>query len=747
MGLVLDGFTPNSVESFEGLITLLQAEKVPSIASPNCQNVQYWPGSVGSRPGTSAKWDLGAGINDIYHAELFTQVAPLSVAGIVSPIHKYPLFISDTHDLYHLGKRAEAILTLAGPPYNNPADDDTVTIGGVAYTFKTVLVPATPRQVQINATSTITLDNLKACVNLEPSADGTKYSSGTVTPHPTAFMLPRFAYTLTAQARVAGAYYNCITVSKSSAVLSWSSTTLLGGDDQGCTRIQIINPSVTHFQVASLYDRAYLTFSNGLIGVAPPYYWSPSQGWSALCSVAGEDISSMVVTDGAFGGVTAGWHSFTIIYRTRTGFETISQDQVHFNAAGAKKITITGIPAHSNPNVVEMRVAMTQASLASFYDTDVIVSATGTATVDISDTELAACNNVDDYFAYMSPLHNAAGCLIYHNRLVLWGNDTATSALLFSEIDQPETFREDEGSISVAREDGQRVVTCFVIRDILYIVKERSIYATSDNGEVPSLWPLTLIANNLGTSSISGVWSRTDTEFALILDPKGLYSFDGRPGNKISRLITPTWLTISQGAVGAVAEAMATAEVHADLTNEMIYCLVPTGTDTRPSKIFMADIKEGVTKPKWCPWITISSLWRSIIIIEAEIILFNASGRYVRKFDNTAKDDSGSVITSYYEIGAIQPGKRNKAIHLAGGIGMCVEGAGNLDVVLYGLHHAWTKTPTLVVLEATPTKEPIRLVNRTSEWFTVRVGTNALTEWWVLNNLTLYTKPWQYRNG
>jgi hypothetical protein len=100
----------------------------------------------------------------------------------------------------------------------------------------------------------------------------------------------------------------------------------------------------------------------------------------------------MVVADGAGGDVTAGWHTFTIIYRTRTGFETISPTVVHFNAAGAKKITITGIPAHSDPNVWEMRVAMTQASLSSFYDTDVVVSATGTATVDISDTELAACN-------------------------------------------------------------------------------------------------------------------------------------------------------------------------------------------------------------------------------------------------------------------------------------------------------------------------------------------------------------------
>jgi hypothetical protein len=66
------------------------------------------------------------------------------------------------------GVRAYSTLTLGA----NPANNQTVTIDGVVYTYKTTINNANPREVLIDTTKELSLANLYHCINDTGRAKG-----------------------------------------------------------------------------------------------------------------------------------------------------------------------------------------------------------------------------------------------------------------------------------------------------------------------------------------------------------------------------------------------------------------------------------------------------------------------------------------------------------------------------------------------------------------------------------------------
>lgn len=135
---------------------------------------------------------------------------------------------------------ATETLDFAGQPANN----DTVTIDGTVYTFKTTLTP-TAFEVLRGADATASRDNLVSAINLT-GTPGTDYAADT-TEHPTVSAAASGA-DLVATAETAGTAGNSIATTESSANLSWGGATLSGGRDGDQINLTAI-PTSTDTQV------------------------------------------------------------------------------------------------------------------------------------------------------------------------------------------------------------------------------------------------------------------------------------------------------------------------------------------------------------------------------------------------------------------------------------------------------------------------------------------------------------------
>lgn len=119
------------------------------------------------------------------------------------------------------GSAATGLLTLDA----NPAEDDTVTIGGVTYTFKSVLTMSA-NDVAIGATASATATNLANAIN-RSGVPGANYSEATDA-HP-AVSATAAVDNVTVTARVNGSAGNAITTTATGADISFADPALTGG--------------------------------------------------------------------------------------------------------------------------------------------------------------------------------------------------------------------------------------------------------------------------------------------------------------------------------------------------------------------------------------------------------------------------------------------------------------------------------------------------------------------------------------
>lgn len=124
---------------------------------------------------------------------------------------------------------ATATITSSGV---NVSNNDTVTIDGVVYTFKTALTPAA-NEVLIGASAAASIANLAAAIN-QQGTSGTTYGAGTLTP-PSAYASNVTATVITITARKGGTSGNSVAIAKSAATLTLSGATLSGGSGSDTT--------------------------------------------------------------------------------------------------------------------------------------------------------------------------------------------------------------------------------------------------------------------------------------------------------------------------------------------------------------------------------------------------------------------------------------------------------------------------------------------------------------------------------
>ena len=324
-----------------------------------------------------------------------------------------------------------------------------------------------------------------------------------------------------------------------------------------------------------------------------------------------------------------------------------------------------------------------------------------------------------------------------------------------SHVDDAESYDGVSGLMLVASNNGQAIRGAFKLRNLLYFVKERSLYVTSDDGvDEPSLWSIEEVSNQVGTPSVHGVGF--GEEWVVMAGRAGLYYFDGSTPQKLSQEIQPVWDSINW-------QYGSRLWVQVDTVEKRILVGVPVGSASEPSQILVLDYKEGFQDPlwmmleapgksrKWAPWYISAN---SCGLIErptgiAELFVGNNTGNgkiYALVKGNYS--DDGVAIDSYYTT-AFLTSTGATGRNLFGYVTGYVQGAGSLLISAFSPGDA-TETGIGTWTLVSPSPEDLELyTNLLAERVSFQLGTNAVGSWFSLTKFVPWAKadPWSFVRG
>lgn len=418
---------------------------------------------------------------------------------------------------------------------------------------------------------------------------------------------------------------------------------------------------------------------------------------------------------------------------------------------------------------VKARVKRSSGMVAGQFNIDLLGSSIG---LDTNGLVVTAATATTDYVEYEAELTAALTTVPADLQLRVFANVTPTSGEFFlcdeieiwpsdhetnpsvariSDVENPEFYDGLTGFLNVAENNGQGLRNAFVIRDILYLVKERSFYATKDDGvSPPSLWAIEEVSPTVGTPSIWGVGVGED--WVIICGRQGAYFFDGGRPQKITQEIDKEWKTINW-THGTKLWCVVNHE------DKQIYIGAPTGAATEPDKIWMMDYKEGFGDPlaaggkgrQWCPWAlpanSANMIERSAVTKPFFLMGSNDGSGLVYEYDRTVFSDDGTIIDSFYRT-AFLSHTQFTGRQLFGYLTLYAHGSGTLDITGF-LPDESTQAITGFTLAAQQKQDFERMINILSERVSYRIGVNALNERFILTKFVPWAKPdpWSFIRG
>jgi hypothetical protein len=371
-----------------------------------------------------------------------------------------------------------------------------------------------------------------------------------------------------------------------------------------------------------------------------------------------------------------------------------------------------------------------------------------------------------------------AGFLVDNIEIFPTAQPYNTSLVRASFAEDPESYDGVTGFMSVSENDGQTVRAAFLLRERLYLVKDRSMHVTQDDGvNEPSSWTINEVSSAVGTPSVAGV--DTGEDWAVIAGRAGMYIFDGGEPIKISQEIQPLWDTINWAAGQ-------TLWVRVDTRNKRILCGVPTGTATSPNVILVLDYRSLTSageigalgsilfstlsgklyavgrSRKWCPWhITANSCalaeradGTAQVFLGNGLVSGTGNGKIYQLSDTQFSDD-GAAINSYYTTYFFlshdleQTYQVRSHRKLFAYLAMYAEGAGNLSLSAFVDNEAYPTALMPLPLSSPAPKDLELPINLLGERVAFQAGTNTPGAWFKLERFipSLLPDPWSPVRG
>jgi hypothetical protein len=133
------------------------------------------------------------------------------------------------------------------------------------------------------------------------------------------------------------------------------------------------------------------------------------------------------------------------------------------------------------------------------------------------------------------------------------------------------------GIIDTTTENAQTVYGGFVMHDLLYLLKQSSMYSTEQNpNSEPGGWGIKEVSNRVGACGIYAY--DTGEEWAMMACRGGIFGFNGGQPVKLSLEIFNLWDLINWNAANTIV-------LRNDINNKRFYCWIPLPTGTSPTGV------------------------------------------------------------------------------------------------------------------------------------------------------------------
>lgn len=394
--------------------------------------------------------------------------------------------------------------------------------------------------------------------------------------------------------------------------------------------------SATDFGFVAFAGRAYITPCDGNTGLSGEVLYV-YEGDGTVARAAGgakptdSDGALAAANSAIAGNVEAGVHVFAVVYETDTGFLTaIGPDTLPtVTADGTHKIDLSNIPTSPNSYVTKRHIVATKLVLPSFFtgdtrgyqfffvpDGEINDNTTTSLTINFFDSELL--EDASYLLDMRETIPAGAGLTTYHNRLVLWATFADPSIALVSVAGEPEAMNSVDGIITFPL-DGNPITNAKEFRDVLYVTKITKTNAWTDNGDVPTSWPMTILDQGLG-ASLHSIGTILDSEGVnvdtlIIGGLSGIYLFDGvYQQQPMTWKIEDLWLALDKTTFNKI-------EVKVDSIRKRAFIVLADGT------MLLADFSNGldIKDIRWSPW-TFDPNITSVTFIDGNTLVLASDG-------------------------------------------------------------------------------------------------------------------------
>jgi hypothetical protein len=366
------------LDIFGGLVTDMAPADLPAGVSPDCADVAFLPGAVKTRPGLAPVFSALAGNPTVNY--LKTYIDP--------ELNRRLLFLAGDGKLWQ--EFPETSLTDLTIPDNSVSPVPPGTRAKSATLF---------------GREYIAFHDGKFGVDIPRQFDGTSYD----------------------RVSQAGPAAGPLTVADAPAETS----TNIAAAPTGAVRasnVVTITTTIAHFlipgQTVTIAGVADGSFNGAFVIASVPAVTTFTFLQSGADATSGGGTATLTPQ------ISAGTHKVTVFFKTRQGYLTQPAPPVAWNAAGGRRVTITGIPtAFGSINIAARILAFTASGGDSFYYTSglnhtpkmvIDNNSTTSITLDFSDAALLAGTPVDHLFRLVE-LGECAGVIGYASRLFWWG--------------------------------------------------------------------------------------------------------------------------------------------------------------------------------------------------------------------------------------------------------------------------------------------------------------------------------------
>lgn len=525
------------------------------------------------------------------------------------------------------------------------------------------------------------------------------------------------------------------------------------GAGYGPPTITAGNPTIISFSVPLNFITGNSIEITGMTGA-----WAALNNFWILKSNGPTQITVPLDSTG-FGAVTG-----TIVIHGLFTPAVLTADGIH-------TVALTNIP--TGPSyVVQRQIIATQAGGSEFFfipNGTIYDNTTTSFDVDFFDTDLVI--SADYLFDLLEIIPSGTGLCKYNGRLVLVGAFFYDQTALVSNVSDPETFSSVTGYVTIPIEnDGNSLVACAILRDILYLFRQVGFWNVQDNGGDPSTWPVNVTDLAVGTYQ-KGLCGFTTTQtgasdtgdILLISSREGIYIFDGairRP--ELTFKIQDIWskIPVANGAGG-----FNNVQVSQSVWTHQIFIAYPsTSSSVYADALLVGDYDPipGVIDPIGIRWSRFVFYWTPTAIKTGDnlyVTSIQTNPGYIFKLGTGFGNDyltnsTFSAINNYITtfLASIFPGWVcfYKAFRLR------INATGTVSVTLYGEDNVLTEnTPavgyvlnTLDSMTQPAGKEFLQLCNFVNEKCSMKIGTNALSANMNLNRIEIFgLARWQVRPG